>query len=568
MTTIGPPIGAPASSRSSRTAATSWSSSSTEPAAEEVAGSVMFALERGIEAVFQLEDSELDSELLPPEDGPRDRMLFTESAEGGAGVLRRLQAEKDALARAAGRRSGSPTSIRTPAPTTAAETPSTPAARPATTACSATATSWYHELIDRHRARDLLLAIAGGVTLPTRRGQSRTEQSTALIAQADSSLEARFVQWLKDNGYRLPDQAQVTVTGAYARPDFVYQRPNAPVAVFVDGPVHDDQDVAQRDAAAAERLEDLGWYVIRVRHDDDWQRHRGQQPHRVRQRTIGAPDGRRVRTRLAGHRPRPGVGRAAGQRRRTCWCCGRSAARTTRSPPSSPTWSRSTRPGSPAPSPDDLGDARAAGLLRTALRIGFRSSAGPFRSLASIAVEPRPYQLVPLLMAMRQPTVRMAICDDVGIGKTVESGLIAAELLAQGEASGLAVLCSPALAEQWQEELRTKFGIDAELVLASTVPRLERALAYGESLFDKHRIVVVSTDFIKSPRHRDDFVAALPRPGDRGRGAHLRADRRSRRPDGPAALRAAVPARRATRAGTCCWSPPPRIQVRTSPSVA
>ena len=164
----------------------------------------------------------------------------------------------------------------------------------------------------------------------------------------------------------------------------------------------------------------------------------------------------------------------------------------------------------PAPSPDDLGDARAAGLLRTALRVGFRSSAGPFRSLASIAVEPRPYQLVPLLMAMRQPTVRMAICDDVGIGKTVESGLIASELLAQGEASGLAVLCSPALAEQWQEELRAKFGIDAELVLASTVPRLERALAYGESLFDKHRIVVVSTDFIKSPRHRDDFVAHCP----------------------------------------------------------
>ena len=61
----------------------------------------MFALERGIEAVFQLEDSELDSELLPPDDGPRDRMLFTESAEGGAGVLRRLQAEQDALAQAA-----------------------------------------------------------------------------------------------------------------------------------------------------------------------------------------------------------------------------------------------------------------------------------------------------------------------------------------------------------------------------------------------------------------------------------------------------------------------------------
>src|SRR5215469_14073396 len=148
----------------------------------------------------------------------------------------------------------------------------------------------------------------------------------------------------------------------------------------------------------------------------------------------------------------------------------------------------------PAPAPDDLGDAQAAGLLRTALRVGFRSSAGPFRSLGSIAVEPRPYQLVPLVMAMRQATVRMAICDDVGIGKTIESGLVAKELLAQGEASGLAVLCSPALAEQWQDELRAKFGIHAELILASTVPRLERALEWGQSLFQRHQYVVISTD--------------------------------------------------------------------------
>lgn len=162
------------------------------------------------------------------------------------------------------------------------------------------------------------------------------------------------------------------------------------------------------------------------------------------------------------------------------------------------------------PDAGDLGDAQAGGLLRTALRTGFASTAGPFRSLGSIAVEPRPYQLVPLLMAMRQPTVRLAICDDVGIGKTVESGLIAKELLAQGSASGLAVLCSPALAEQWQDELRTKFGIDAELILASTVPRLERSLDWGKTLFERHRIVVVSTDFIKSPRHRHDFIKHCP----------------------------------------------------------
>ncbi|MFH9395650.1 DEAD/DEAH box helicase [Streptomyces sp. NPDC017556] len=163
-----------------------------------------------------------------------------------------------------------------------------------------------------------------------------------------------------------------------------------------------------------------------------------------------------------------------------------------------------------APIPSDVGDQRSAGLLRTALRIGFRSGAGPFRSLASIAVEPRAYQLVPLLMALRQRTVRLLISDDVGIGKTIEAGLIAKELLAQGEATRLTVLCSPSLAEQWQSELREKFGIGAELVLASTVSRLERGLDLGQSLFDKHPYTIISTDFIKSTRHREDFVRHCP----------------------------------------------------------
>ncbi|GEB59104.1 helicase-related protein [Streptomyces gardneri] len=162
------------------------------------------------------------------------------------------------------------------------------------------------------------------------------------------------------------------------------------------------------------------------------------------------------------------------------------------------------------PTPSDLGDQQAAGLLRTALRIGFRSGAGPFRSLASIAVDPRPYQLVPLLMALRQDTVRLLIADDVGIGKTVEAGLIAAELLAQGDARGLVVLCSPALAEQWRAELYGKFGVDARLVLPSTISRLERETPYGQSVFRPDGAYVVSTDFIKSPRHREDFLRHCP----------------------------------------------------------
>ncbi len=72
-----------------------------EPLHQPVALSFMYALERGIEAAFELEDSELAAELLPPEGGPHKRILFMEAAEGGAGVLRRLQAEPGALAKAA-----------------------------------------------------------------------------------------------------------------------------------------------------------------------------------------------------------------------------------------------------------------------------------------------------------------------------------------------------------------------------------------------------------------------------------------------------------------------------------
>ncbi|MDT5024631.1 MAG: hypothetical protein QOE61_1057 [Micromonosporaceae bacterium] len=163
-----------------------------------------------------------------------------------------------------------------------------------------------------------------------------------------------------------------------------------------------------------------------------------------------------------------------------------------------------------APSPEDLGDDRSARLLRDALRIGFRSTGGPFRSLANLAVYPRPYQLVPLLLALRQDTTRLLIADDVGIGKTIEAGLVAAELLAQGSVERLTVLCPPSLAEQWQAELRTKFGLHAELVLPGTVRRLERGLEYGQSVFERHPFTIVSTDYIKSDNRRDDFLRAAP----------------------------------------------------------
>jgi len=164
----------------------------------------------------------------------------------------------------------------------------------------------------------------------------------------------------------------------------------------------------------------------------------------------------------------------------------------------------------PDPAPEHAGDFVACRLLRDAARISTRAAAGPFRSFGKIAVEPRPYQFVPLLMAMRLNPVRLLIADDVGIGKTIEACLVAKELLERGEVSRLAVLCPPHLAEQWQRELEQKFHISAQLVLSSTVQRLERQCRAGESLFDRYPFVIVSTDFIKSVRRRDDFLRTCP----------------------------------------------------------
>jgi superfamily II DNA or RNA helicase len=162
------------------------------------------------------------------------------------------------------------------------------------------------------------------------------------------------------------------------------------------------------------------------------------------------------------------------------------------------------------PDPTRSRDNRSCRMLRDAVRLGFRSSAGPFRSFGHIAVEPRPYQLVPLLVALKLDPVRVLIADDVGIGKTIEACLIARELIDRGEVSRLAVLCPPQLAEQWQSELQDKFHLDAELVLASTASKLERNCRLGQSLFERYPFVIVSTDFIKSDRRRDEFLRTCP----------------------------------------------------------
>ena len=162
------------------------------------------------------------------------------------------------------------------------------------------------------------------------------------------------------------------------------------------------------------------------------------------------------------------------------------------------------------PDPARPGNHAAALLLRDALRLKLRAGGGPFRSFGNIAVEPRAYQLVPLLMALRLSTVRLLIADDVGIGKTIEAGLIARELLDRGEIARFAVLCPPHLVEQWQNELAQRFHLHAVALTSASAARIERDLPHGVSLFDHHPVVVVSLDYIKSERHREYFLAIAP----------------------------------------------------------
>ena len=151
-----------------------------------------------------------------------------------------------------------------------------------------------------------------------------------------------------------------------------------------------------------------------------------------------------------------------------------------------------------------------AALLADALRLTLRRGAGPFRSAAQLAFEPRVYQLVPLLMALRLPVPRLLIADDVGIGKTIEAGLIIREFIDRGEVDAFAVLCPPHLVEQWIIELKSRFGIDAVPVTSSSASRLERALPVSQSLFEAYPYTVVSLDYIKAEKRRDNFAKACP----------------------------------------------------------
>ena len=162
------------------------------------------------------------------------------------------------------------------------------------------------------------------------------------------------------------------------------------------------------------------------------------------------------------------------------------------------------------PNPALAGNCAQARLLADALRLKLRNGAGPFRSFGNIALRPRSYQLVPLLMALKQPVSRLLVADDVGIGKTIEAGLVLRELLDRGDVRRAAVLCPPHLVGQWCSELSDRFHIRAEALTSRTAARIEREVPAGESPFEHFPFLVVSLDYIKQQNRRDAFLAYAP----------------------------------------------------------
>lgn len=243
-----------------------------EPDGKQDAGgfaSLLYALKRGIEACFQLEDSEIGVELLPSGGLPR-RMMFYEAAEGGAGVLSRLVTTPDAFANVA----RTALHICHFDPNTGEDlrraVGMTEDCEAACYHCLLSYTNQQaHDLLDRQAIRDVLMRLARATTEAGSATRTRDELRDDLLARCDSELERRFLRCLYDGGFRLPDSAQSTVEGFGTRPDFYYRE--SQTCVYVDGPYHQYPERAARDREVTSRLSDSGYDVVRVTGDErEW----------------------------------------------------------------------------------------------------------------------------------------------------------------------------------------------------------------------------------------------------------------------------------------------------------
>ncbi|MDR7392788.1 MAG: DUF1998 domain-containing protein, partial [Armatimonadota bacterium] len=222
------------------------------------AASLEYALKRGVEQAFQLEERELGVQRAGR--GKRKALLLYEAAEGGLGVLRRLVEEADAFASVA----------REALRVCHFEEDGKDLKPDCKQACYECLLSYTNQpeahLLDRWLVRDVLRELLEAHVEPRVHGRSREEHLAALKSRAGSGFEREFLDFLATCDYRLPDDAQKSFQEPRCIVDFFYE-PN--VVVFCDGPPHDHPDQRELDERVRRELTARGYRVIVIRWDED-----------------------------------------------------------------------------------------------------------------------------------------------------------------------------------------------------------------------------------------------------------------------------------------------------------
>jgi len=166
------------------------------------------------------------------------------------------------------------------------------------------------------------------------------------------------------------------------------------------------------------------------------------------------------------------------------------------------------------PRPELVGTPPANDLLLRGYRLSMMHGSAPFLGLQRSCVIPTNYQLVPVVMALELPRVRMLLADDVGLGKTIEAGLIITELLARQRVSRVLVICPASLREQWREALDQFFHLDARIISTRHERELQRQLPAGANPWEFYRYLVISVDYAKLPRIKFQVLELLAREAE------------------------------------------------------
>jgi very-short-patch-repair endonuclease len=230
---------------------------------ERIIASIQAALKNAIQNCFELESSELAVEPLPDHNNRRS-ILFYEASEGGAGVLRKLVDDCDALPKVA----RIALELCHFNPDTGADLRHAPKSKENCEAACYDCLMSYTNQTDRQLIKELLLDMVNSNIESSPASKSRARHLQELMNLTGSKLECDWLQFLESRNLRLPSHAQSLIEVCQTRPDFVYREQQ--VAVYVDGPPHDYPERKQRDQNQTNCMEDIGWTVIRFNVSEDW----------------------------------------------------------------------------------------------------------------------------------------------------------------------------------------------------------------------------------------------------------------------------------------------------------